>query len=66
MVCLLLSGANADGVEGLITAKKLGSLIIVQDPTSAEVPYMPQEAVDNVPVDLLLSHDNLHAFSELF
>lgn len=66
MVCMLLSGANADGVEGLITAKKLGSLIIVQDPASAEVPFMPQEAVENVPVDLLLSQDNLHAFSELF
>lgn len=66
LICMLLSGANADGVDGLQIAKKLGSFIIVQDPASAEVPYMPQEAVENVPVDLLLSDDNLHAFSGLF
>jgi len=66
MIGMLLSGANADGVEGLITAKKLGSLIIVQDPACAEVPYMPQQAVEKVPVDLLLSYDNLPLFSALF
>ena len=66
MICMLLSGANADGVDGLQTAKKLGSYIIVQDPDSAEVPYMPREAVENVPVDLLLNYDNLYAFSGLF
>jgi two-component system, chemotaxis family, protein-glutamate methylesterase/glutaminase len=57
--CLLLSGANADGVEGLQRAKALGSTILVQDPLCAEVPYMPQEAVNKVPIDLLINDANL-------
>lgn len=64
--CMLLSGANADGVQGLKTAKDLGALIIVQDPASAEMPYMPREAIENVPVDLQLSYTNLAAFAALF
>jgi two-component system, chemotaxis family, protein-glutamate methylesterase/glutaminase len=66
LACMLLSGANADGVQGLKTAKDLGALIIVQDPASAEMPYMPREAIENVPVDLQLSYTNLAAFAALF
>ena len=65
LICMLLSGANADGVQGLISARKTGAFIVVQDPASAEVPYMPQVAVDNVAVDLMLSDDNLTAFQHL-
>jgi len=57
--CLLLSGANADGVEGLQRAKALGSTILVQDPMCAEVPYMPQEAINKVSIDLLIDDANL-------
>ena len=66
LVCILLSGANADGMAGLVAAKKAGALIIVQDPASAEVPFMPQQAVDNVPVDLLIHENNLNTLSGLF
>ena len=59
LACLLLSGANADGVEGLLKAKDLGSIIMVQDPKSADVPFMPQEAVNRVKVDLLVTDANL-------
>ena len=59
LVCLLLSGANADGVEGLLKAKQFGSIIAVQDPENAEVPFMPQEAVNKVKVDLLVSDTNI-------
>jgi two-component system chemotaxis response regulator CheB len=66
LACILLSGANADGVEGLISAKREGSLIIVQDPEWAEVSYMPKEAVERVPVDILITPDNIAAIiSEL-
>lgn len=54
LACILLSGANADGVKGLISAKEAGALIIVQDPVSAEFPFMPQQAVENIQVDFLL------------
>ena len=43
---ILLSGANADGANGLLKIKAAGGLTIVQDPLSAEVGYMPQQAVD--------------------
>jgi two-component system chemotaxis response regulator CheB len=66
LACMLLSGANADGVNGLKAAKNLGALIIVQDPVSAEMPYMPREAIENVPVDLQLNYTNLPSFVELF
>ncbi len=65
LTCILLSGANADGVEGLKIAKSLGAFIIVQDPTCAEVPYMPREAVNNVAVDFLLSDQNFEALKNI-
>jgi two-component system chemotaxis response regulator CheB len=63
LTCLLLSGANADGVHGLIKANESGSRILVQDPKTAEVPYMPQEALNRTTVDLLIGDANL---SEIF
>lgn len=48
---LLLSGANADGVQGLQDVRAAGGLTIVQDPAEATVSYMPQQAIGQVPVD---------------
>lgn len=45
LVAVLLSGANADGAEGLQDVKKAGGTTIVQDPEEAEVNYMPQQAL---------------------
>lgn len=45
VVGVLLSGANADGAQGLLSIKNAGGRTIVQDPASAEVPYMPQQAL---------------------
>jgi two-component system chemotaxis response regulator CheB len=59
LMCILLSGANADGVQGLKTAREKGGFIVVQDPASAEVSYMPQQATEQLPVDLLLHDDNI-------
>jgi two-component system chemotaxis response regulator CheB len=42
---VLLSGANTDGAAGLAKIKQAGGHTIVQDPTSAEVSYMPQQAI---------------------
>lgn len=61
LMCILLSGANADGVQGMITAKRKGALIVVQDPADSEFPTMPQQAIDQVAVDMLLNRHNLHA-----
>jgi len=46
-IAVLLSGANADGAEGLAAIKAAGGLTIVQHPHEASVSYMPQFAVDH-------------------
>lgn len=55
LTVILLSGANSDGVESLPLVKQNGGTIIVQDPESAEVSYMPQQAVSQGIYDLILS-----------
>lgn len=59
LVAVLLSGANADGVEGLKYIKKKGGRVWIQDPESAEISYMPQQAVNLVDYDLLFSPEDL-------
>lgn len=43
---VLLSGANADGAEGLMKIRSAGGATIVQDPEDAEVAFMPQRAIN--------------------
>lgn len=59
LICMLLSGANADGVQGLKSVKRTGGLVVVQDPAWAEVSFMPREAVQNVDVDILITPENI-------
>lgn len=48
LLCILLSGANADGASGAAFAKSVGSMVIVQHPHEAQVPYMPLQAIAEV------------------
>lgn len=57
LACLLLSGASADGTNGLKRVSELGGLTMVQDPATAEVSYMPQYALDHLPIDYVLTVD---------
>jgi len=59
VIGVLLSGANADGVEGLGYIKKNSGKVWIQDPGTAEVNYMPQHAVDAIDYDLIITPDNL-------
>lgn len=45
-IAILFSGANQDGAKGLLAIKNRGGICIVQHPDSAEVPTMPQAAID--------------------
>ena len=45
LAAFLLSGANADGAEGLLIVKKAGGLSIAQDTTEASVEFMPASAI---------------------
>ena len=46
---LVLTGANADGAEGLRRIAESGGAAIVQDPDGAESPVMPRAALRAVP-----------------
>ncbi len=48
---VLLSGARDDGVAGLAAIKREGGVALVQDPSEALAPGMPETALRNVEVD---------------
>ena len=56
---ILLSGANADGVAGLKRIKNMGGRVVIQDPATAKVPYMPEQAKLQVKYDALLGQEAL-------
>lgn len=62
LVALLLSGANADGAAGLEKVKAFGGLVIVQDPSSAEVSYMPKHAIETMEPDFIIAAPKLAGF----
>lgn len=51
VIGIVLSGAIDDGTAGLWSIKSRGGIAIVQDPDDAEVPSMPQNALQAVEVD---------------
>ncbi len=53
LIGILLTGANSDGTEGLKAIKHQGGLAIVQDPATAQAPFMPKAAIAAVPVDYI-------------
>lgn len=62
LLAILLSGANADGTEGMMHVKEKGGCCIAQAPSSAEVSYMPQQAIDRVKVDAVLDVEQIATF----
>jgi two-component system chemotaxis response regulator CheB len=48
-VGVVLTGANADGADGLRRISERGGMAIVQDPATAESPTMPRAAAKAVP-----------------
>ncbi|MDP9959228.1 chemotaxis protein CheB [Chryseobacterium lathyri] len=59
LVGVLLSGANADGVEGLGFIKKHKGKVWIQEPETAEVDFMPRHALQEVVCDLIIKPNNL-------
>jgi two-component system chemotaxis response regulator CheB len=61
-ICLLLSGANADGAAGMAQVQAAGGITVAQSPESAEVPYMPQQAIDRQVADYVLDVQGIVEF----
>lgn len=62
LYCILLSGANSDGTEGLHEVKELGGTTIVQDPAEAEVSFMPRHAMMVTAIDKVLGIEEMIRF----
>lgn len=62
VVGVLLSGANADGAQGLSIIKKTGGYTIVQHPESAEVDYMPRQALEQLQPDAIVHAEDIPTF----
>jgi two-component system chemotaxis response regulator CheB len=59
VIGVILSGANADGVEGLNRIREAGGFTIAQDPLTAEVGFMPQQAINAGAIDMVIPADLL-------
>jgi len=62
VIGVLLSGANADGAQGLSIIKQTGGFTIVKDPKSAEVDFMPRQAIEQLEPDAIVNAAQLPAF----
>ena len=62
VIALLLSGANADGADGLCYIHNKRGLIGVQDPEIAEVRTMPEAAINRCSADLILNNSQIFSF----
>ena len=56
-VGVVLTGANEDGSRGLKDIAARGGRALVQDPKTAEIPVMPQAAINAVPTAEVLKLD---------
>jgi two-component system, chemotaxis family, protein-glutamate methylesterase/glutaminase len=59
VIGVILSGGLDDGTAGLWAVKEHGGITIVQDPHDAEVPSMPQSALNAVSIDFKVPVDEL-------
>lgn len=62
VAALLLSGANADGTDGLKAIAEAGGRVAIQDPKTAEIHFMPQHALQHVSVDAVLGVEDMASF----
>jgi two-component system chemotaxis response regulator CheB len=43
LVCILFSSTNENGSAGLAAVKEAGGFVVIQDPITAEVSYLPEQ-----------------------
>ena len=59
VIGILLSGANADGADGMCAIKQFSGVTIAQNPDSAEVGYMPRQAIEKNCAELVLDPNEI-------
>lgn len=59
---ILLTGGNSDGIRGLQAVHAVRGCTIVQDPETAESPYLPERAIEEVDVDYIMNLDKIADF----
>lgn len=57
LLAVLLTGASADGSQGLAAVRRAGGLVAIQDPDDAEAPAMVRAGLERVVPDFLLPLD---------
>lgn len=62
LLAILLSGANADGSEGMEAIKNFGGLTIIQNPEEALFSMMPMQAKALIPIDHILNAKEIAQF----
>lgn len=62
LVGIVLSGGNHDGAAGLQAIQRRGGLVVVQDPDTAEVAFMPRAALNAVKADYIFSPAEIAAW----
>lgn len=59
LVGILLSGSNTDGTDGLIAIKAKGGKIVIQNPLTADMPFMPNNAILFTTPDYILNNEEI-------
>lgn len=62
VTAILLSGANADGTNGLKAVQKTGGIVAIQTPESADMAFMPQHAIAHTVPDYILDTSKIAEF----
>jgi len=62
LIGILLSGSNSDGTVGLKAIQAAGGKIVIQNPLSADMPFMPNNAILHTTPDFVLSTEEILEF----
>ncbi len=62
LIGILLSGSNSDGTVGMKAIQAAGGITVVQNPLSAEMSFMPNNAILHTKPDYVLSTEEILDF----